>query len=203
MSQGQKSTEFEFAQVVAAIEKLDIAVNSVFESESISAIFSSLIALMQLVDEDPVLHFVDDLIMKNVNCDIDSWLSKYAQLRGSMVGSGIFKLGNTKQERYCITKNILKKQTENIEKFENFILSKTRNWYYDGNVETLAYKFLKDFLGAFYRELRNSLIDLRVEAELSNDKKISEQQIINIVLSGNVQNVQANNISNSEIAQSE
>lgn len=192
MSQGQKSTEFELSQVVAAIEKLDIAVNSVFESESISAISSSLTALIQLIDEDPVLHFIDRLIMEQVNCDIDSWIEKYED-------SVNFNLGNTKQERYCITKSILKKAAED---FEGFILGKALKWYPD-NLPGRSSKFLSDFLGAFYRELRNSLIDLRVEAELSNDRKIPEQKIINLVLGGSIQNVQANNISNSGITQNE
>jgi len=41
-------TNFKLAQVVAAIEKLDTAAQVLFESNSISAMFSSIVALLQL-----------------------------------------------------------------------------------------------------------------------------------------------------------
>lgn len=50
--------------------------------------------------------------------------------------------------------------------------------------------FLGDFLGSLHRDLKNMLIDMRVEAELADEKLISEARIINIIFGGNVQNVQ-------------
>ena len=120
-----------------------------------------------------------------------------------MIGSGIFELGRTVPERYCITKQLLQKVTSsNVSAFEKSIIEIYMTWY-NGNFSGVLKGFLQDFVGALYRDLRNSLVDLRVNAKLSGTKKISSQQIINIVFSGSVQNVQAGGIIDSEITQTE
>ena len=197
------SSEFELYRINAAVEKLDLTVKVVFGSKSVSGVYSALLALIELISKDPVLRFIDSLITKEVNCDVDSWLKKYAVRRGSIRGSGVFELGRTVPERYCIIKQLLQKVTSgDVRVFEESIIKIYMTWY-NGNFSEILKDFLQDFIGALYRDLRNSLVDLRVNAKLSSAKKISSQQIINIVFSGNVQNVQTGEIVDSEITQTE
>ncbi|NUU94800.1 hypothetical protein XO10_00495 [Marinitoga sp. 1135] len=186
---------FKLPEIIAATEKLDLAYQVVMSHNSESGVKNSLVSLFQLLKEDRVLKHITNLISQNINVDIDNWIEENAKLRGSMVGSGTFDLGKNKSERFLTSKLILEKLIDD----EDFPLRIGHNWYSDNYLQN----FLIDFLNTFYRELKFMLIDLRVKAELNESKNISEQSIINIVLSGNIQNVQAKNIDKSEFTQNE
>lgn len=191
--------DFRLPQIVAAIEKLDVAVRTVFQASSESGTQAALRALFSLINSDVVLSYVQQLLLKSLDKvpDIDQWLQQNSEMRG-MIGSGKFSLPDQIAERFVITKGVLEELANNS--LDGIPVTA---WYHHRNISELRLALLHDFLGTLYSDLRNMLADFRVEAELSKNNEISENTIVNIVFRGNVQNVQATHIKDSEITQNE
>jgi len=191
--------DFRLPQIVAAIEKLDVAVRTVFQTTSESGTRAALKALFALINSDAVLSYVQQLLFKSLDKvpDIDLWLKQNSKHHG-MKGSGDFHLPDLIAERFVITKGVLEKLAE---EGDDFLLGVPYTAWYHGEIPEVRLALLYDFLGTLYSDIRNMLVDFRVEAELSEKQEISENTIVNIVFRGSVQNVQATNIKDSEITQ--
>ncbi|NLT44104.1 MAG: hypothetical protein GXX80_01140 [Thermotogaceae bacterium] len=181
--------EFRLAQIIAAIEKLDLSFNAVFMQVNDGGLQSALDAFLDLFRSDRVLNHILSLIESQPREPIESdeWLKTFGKPKGSMAGSGVYSLPNEIPNRILLTRAILSRTaSEGL----NFTRRFLRAWYSQGNIHEMTMYFLGDFLGSLHRDLKNMLIDMRVEAELADEKLISEARIINIIFGGNVQNVQ-------------
>lgn len=181
--------EFRLPQIIAAIEKLDLSFNAVFMQSNDGGIQSSLDAFLDLFESDRVLDHILSLIenQPHETTEMDEWLKTFGKPKGSMTGSGMYSLPGEIPNRILLTRAILSKTAS--EGF-NFTRRFLHAWYSQGNIHEMTMYFLGDFLGSLHRDIKNMLIDMRVEAELADKELISEAQIINIIFGGNVQNVQ-------------
>ena len=189
--------DFRLAQIVAAIEKFDYSVSVVFSQSNEGGYQSSIIAVLDLFQSDAVLRHISSILEGESNINLDKWLEENAKPRGSMLGSGSYKLPDNTTERIHLIKKFLMRIPENG---ENFVLNVAINWYPTTKITQMWDYLMNDFLKQFHRDVRNILIDLRVEAELSEKKQVSENMIINILQGGgNIQNIQGDN--NTDITQ--
>lgn len=181
--------EFRLPQIIAAIEKLDLSFNAVFMQSNDGGIQSSLDAFLDLFGSDRVLNHIFSLIESQAHetIELDEWLRTFGKPKGSMVGSGLYSLPSEIPNRILLTRAILSKTSSEGFSFTRRFL---HAWYSQGNIHEMTMYFLGDFLGSLHRDLKNMLIDMRVEAELADKELISEAQITNIIFGGNVQNVQ-------------
>lgn len=172
--------EFRLAQIIAAIEKLDLSFNAVFMQTNDGGIQNSLDAFLDLLRSDRVISHIFSLIEDQ--CEkkpiLDNWLKENTGY--------IYSLPNKITERTLLTRDLL---TETVTKGRDLTVELTNSWY-TGGIGVATTKFLQDFLGSLHRDLKNLLIDMRVEAELAQANRISESVITNIIFGGNVQNVQ-------------
>lgn len=181
--------EFRLAQIIAAIEKLDLSFNAVFMQTNDGGIQNSLDAFLDLLRSDRVISHIFSLIENQAKgtIQLEEWLTIFGKPKGSMAGSGVYSLPSGTPDRILLTRVILAKTaSEGL----NFTRRFLHVWYSSRNIHEMTMYFLGDFLGSLHRDLKNMLIDMRVEAELADEKLISEARIINIIFGGNVQNVQ-------------
>ena len=187
--------DFKLPQIVATIEKLDSAVDQLFDSKNVSSYLISLNALLDFVDDDPPLKYIFSLFKGRVSIpNVHQWFEENIQLHSSMVGSGRYDLPREVPKRVLFLYRFLSKVVNEGEKVVN---EASISWYGSlSRLECWDY-FMRDFVGMFYRDLRAMLADLRVEAELSDSKDVKEPQIVNVIMGGTNQVNQANNLNDS------
>ena len=154
--------EFRLAQIIAAIEKLDLSFNAVFMQTNDGGIQNSLDAFLDLLRSDRVISHIFSLIEDQ--CEkkpiLDNWLKENTGY--------IYSLPNKITERTLLTRDLL---TETVTKGRDLTVELTNSWY-TGGIGVATTKFLQDFLGSLHRDLKNLLIDMRVEAELAQANRI-------------------------------
>jgi hypothetical protein len=205
MAEYQKQDVFKLPQVVAATKKLTFTTDQIYNCDSEKGIRLNILSLLELLAFDNVLNFIINhfyetrLNKKDIPVLKDEYNtnSKQINVKERLLERFYSSKPKEKKERLTSVFEILKKYFKNGDKGLDI-----KSVYGLGpSPNTQRKKFVKEFVGYFYRDIMNMLIDLRVEAELSENKEVSKDYVVYIINGGNTQINQGNELDNSNATQ--
>ncbi len=207
MPENQKQDVFRLPQVVAAIEKLTFTTDQIYNCESQPGVRLNVLSLLELFAFDNVLNFIhnqfsDENLTEHDIPDLKNSFNtptEQTNVNEFLVREFYTSKPQEKKSRLKSIFTILEKYF----KYGDRGFRDIGNYYQGtGSTPTTRRKaFIKEFVGYFYRDIMNMLIDLRVVAELSENKEVSKDYVINIIKGGNNQIVQGNDMDGSSATQ--